>query len=51
MIISCSCVNEYQDKVYGKGLRVHNPRAKTKSQTQQTFRCTVCKAEKVRSVR
>ena len=25
MIAKCDCANEYQDKRYGKGRRVHNP--------------------------
>ena len=36
MIKKCDCENEYQDKVYGKGNRVHNL---TKA---GSYRCTIC---------
>lgn len=39
-ILACSCVHDYQDKVYGKGHRVHNL---TKS---NTWRCSVCDKDK-----
>lgn len=35
-ILSCDCKNEYQDKRYGKGKRVHN--------RGNEWRCTVCRA-------
>lgn len=35
MILSCSCIHEYQDKVYGLHNRVHNACIKG-------HRCTVC---------
>jgi len=42
MIKYCSCKNEYQDKIYGESLRVHNE-CITKSKTQgKSWRCTVC---------
>ncbi len=34
-VLKCSCVHEHQDKIYGKGQRVH-----TKS--NKGHRCTVC---------
>lgn len=34
-IKTCKCKHEYQDKVYGKGNRVHNPGPKS-------ITCTVC---------
>jgi len=41
MVLKCSCQHAYQDKKYGKGLRVHNP---VKSRTDKPdWRCTVCK--------
>lgn len=40
MILPCTCKNEYQDKEYGKGNRVHNPCKKNTS-----ARCTVCGKE------
>ena len=35
IITKCDCVNEYQDKIYGKGMRIKNS-------TQKGFQCTVC---------
>lgn len=40
MILKCTCKNEFQDKKYGRGMRVHNPTAKDKQ------RCTVCETLK-----
>jgi len=37
-ITNCSCKSEYQDKRYGKGLRLHNA---TQSQSAK-WRCTAC---------
>lgn len=39
-ILPCTCVSEYQDKRYGPGQRVHNPRK------DKTYACTVCGREK-----
>jgi len=39
-ILLCTCVNEYQDKVYGNGKRVHNNTFGGKA------RCTVCNSLK-----
>jgi hypothetical protein len=36
----CTCKHEYQDKVYGQGLRLHNPMAAKGKQTG--VKCTVC---------
>jgi hypothetical protein len=41
MILTCRCKHEFQDKLYGKHRRVHNPMAKTPG----AYRCTVCGAE------
>jgi len=41
MILKCSCSHQYQDKKYGKFLRVHNKMKK--DDRQQMYRCTVCK--------
>jgi hypothetical protein len=38
--LSCTCVNEYQDKKYGKGKRVFN-KGKREGETAY-FKCTVC---------
>lgn len=36
-IAPCTCKSEYQDKLYGKGMRVHNHGDKL-----DTWTCTVC---------
>ena len=36
-MMTCRCVSEYQDRLYGQSMRVHNPTAKEKG-----WRCTVC---------
>lgn len=41
-IILCKCENKYQDKLYGKGRRVHNS-----TKEENTYRCTVCLDVKV----
>lgn len=33
----CSCVHPYQDQIYGKGMRLHNPAKKMTG-----LRCSVC---------
>jgi len=42
MILLCKCVNEYQDKKYGKNMRVHTPMNKEVNK----YKCTVCGNEK-----
>ena len=37
MIAKCTCENEYQDKKYGKGNRIHNQTGKLTE-----IRCSVC---------
>lgn len=44
-IKKCTCTNEYQDKKYGKNLRVMNTIFKGKTGGTK-YRCTVCKVEK-----
>lgn len=34
-VIKCTCAHEYQDRVYGKGMRLAN-------ETSKGYRCTVC---------
>jgi hypothetical protein len=48
MIKSCTCKHEFQDSLYGKGMRQH-----TLSLKEKTPRCTVCggKARWVERVR
>ena len=41
--IKCNCENEYQDKKYGPGIRVHN---QTEKNDKKVYRCTVCCAER-----
>jgi hypothetical protein len=45
MILPCTCTHAYQDKVYGKGMRVHNEGTKC-GQGGPGYRCTVCSATK-----
>jgi hypothetical protein len=40
-IKKCTCKNEYQDKKYGKGQRVHNF-----ATGKEKWRCTVCLKER-----
>lgn len=40
MILMCVCIHDTQDRIHGRGKRVHNV---TKA---GTARCTVCKIEK-----
>lgn len=37
MIIKCKCENAFQDKKYGKKMRVQN-----KTNDENKYRCTVC---------
>jgi len=39
-ILPCTCNNLFQDKEYGKGMRVHNKQMKDKGYLG--YRCTVC---------
>lgn len=41
MILPCTCRNEYQDRLYGAGRRVHNE-TKTPPAMPRQYRCTVC---------
>lgn len=45
-IKKCTCTNEYQDKKYGKKMRVMNTVFKGKSGPTNKYRCTVCNSEK-----
>ena len=45
-ILPCDCQHEYQDRMYGKGQRVHNPFGKDKL---MGYRCTVCSSKKEKS--
>ena len=39
-IMRCTCKHEFQDKEYGKGMRVFNP-----MKISGRYRCTVCGRE------
>lgn len=41
LVLSCSCVSDYQDRRYGAGRRVHNQTTKTPP-SPPPYRCTVC---------
>jgi len=42
-ILFCTCEHEYQDKQYGKHMRVHNSKKPKDGMNRPTdFRCTVC---------
>lgn len=40
-IMKCDCKHDFQDSVYGKGMRVFNPQGKGKDQGEE-YICTVC---------
>lgn len=40
-IMPCNCKSDFQDREYGKGMRVFNPAGKNGDK----FRCTVCGKE------
>jgi len=41
----CTCDHEYQDRLYGKGMRLHTT-CKTGSPGGAAYRCTVCGTRK-----
>lgn len=43
-ILRCTCKHEYQDKIHGRGLRVHTMKADKK------YVCTVCRTERTRDI-
>ena len=48
-VIECTCKHEFQDRAYGKGMRIHN--FAPKAGGQGMWRCTVCKNEKAKQYR
>ena len=49
MIIKCDCKNEYQDKLYGKGMRVYTQkfsREKTAIKDEKTGKVNTSKKER-----
>ncbi len=47
-ILPCTCKDEFQDKEYGKGMRVHNIGGKGK---EKLAYCTVCSPSRFRTLR
>jgi hypothetical protein len=45
MIKRCECKHEDQDKIHGKGNRVHNERTEGSVRKGKGYRCTVCGKE------
>jgi len=45
-IKKCTCKHDGQDKLHGKGMRVHNKTKIGKGSTEVKYRCTVCKTER-----
>ena len=43
--LRCVCNSEFQDKLYGKGVRVCNCCGDNKGGKVNTYRCTVCGRE------
>lgn len=41
-IVSCGCKSEFQDRTYGKGMRVTTPNNKEQANKNFVVRCTVC---------
>lgn len=46
MIKPCTCKDEFQDKTYGKGMRVFNYNVNSKEKTV-VARCTVCNTKRI----
>lgn len=47
IILPCTCVDEQQDKMYGKGMRLHNVGGKLNDQAY----CTVCSPSQQRTTK
>lgn len=41
-ILPCTCDNKWQDKHYGKGMRLHNALQAAQGGLTGKWRCTVC---------
>lgn len=46
LVLPCTCEHAEQDKLHGKGRRVHNRTKQNKPAIEQRWRCTVCRNEK-----
>jgi hypothetical protein len=44
MLIKCTCKHEFQDKRYGKTVRVYNQKV-----DRTTYKCTVCGREQIKN--
>ena len=44
-IVHCKCQNRFQDKTYGKNIRVTTPDNNEQAKKQFVVRCTVCGSE------
>lgn len=44
-LMKCACVNKFQEKKYGKNMRIHTI---TTKDTTPHYRCTACGFEKTR---
>ena len=47
LLLRCKCQNDFQDKKYGKGIRVHNECGGSKK-SRPDWRCTVCSDKKTK---
>lgn len=46
LLVKCKCESEFQDKRYGKGVRLSTPVNKTRQLGKlQSVRCTVCNSQ------
>ena len=41
-IAKCECLHEFQDKTYGKNMRVHNWAPGNKVSNPNRYGCTIC---------
>jgi hypothetical protein len=41
-IMPCNCLNDFQDRTYGKRMRVHTFHTKTAKDVNPSYSCTVC---------
>ena len=44
-VMPCKCNHSWQDRTYGRGMRVHNHAPGNRAK-RDVWRCTVCKEEK-----
>ena len=43
--VNCTCKHDFQDKEYGKQIRIATPTQAKPSTTERRVRCTVCTKE------